>query len=152
EDLSALGHVLALRGRTREASTTLNEALRLTEELYGPASAEAGIARLDLALTLPTALVRLDAAEAAWRIVAAATDETSPDRGLAMSLFGEVLAGAGQRAEGLHWMRQGLAYLERVAGKNDDLTAEAARRLARYGGERPRPLTYVAAASREGGR
>ena len=152
EDLSALGHVLALRGRTREASTTLKEALRLTEELYGPASAEAGIARLDLALTLPTPLVRSRAAETAWRIAAAATDEKSPHRGLAMSLFGEVLAGAGQRAEGLHWMRQGLAYLERVAGKNDDLTAEAARRLARYGGERPRPLTYVAAASREGGR
>jgi tetratricopeptide (TPR) repeat protein/predicted Ser/Thr protein kinase len=147
EDLSSLGHVLALRGETREAATMLVEALRLTEELHGETSAEAGIAQLDLALTLPTPLLRSRAAEAGWRIVAQATEVTSPDRGLAMSLYGEALAGAGRRAEGLHWMRAALADLERVAGPDDDLTAEAARRLARW--ERPpSALTYVAAVSK----
>jgi serine/threonine-protein kinase len=132
EDYSALGHVLLLRGRTREAAAALKEALHLTEEHYGRDSPEAGIARLDLALTLPTAHERTRAAEAGWRTVLAATDETSADRGLAMSLYGEALATAGRRADGLRWMRQGRALLERVAGPNDDLTAEATRRVARF--------------------
>jgi serine/threonine protein kinase len=137
DDLSALGHVLLLRGRTREAAATLSEALRLTADLYGDASAEAGIAQLDLALTLPAAQQRLRAAENGLRTVLAAAAETAPDRGLAMSLYGELLASAGRRADGLQWMRRGTALLERTAGPNDDLTAEAARRVARF--ERPPP-------------
>ncbi len=132
EDLSALGHVLVLRGKVREAASVLADALRLTEELYGSDSTEAGIARLDLALTLPTAEERVRAAEAGWRIVEASTDETSADRGLAMSLYGELLASAGRRADGLRWMRRGTALLERVVGPSDDLTAEARRRQARF--------------------
>ncbi|HXT49942.1 MAG TPA: serine/threonine-protein kinase, partial [Thermoanaerobaculia bacterium] len=116
EDLSALGHVLLLRGRAREAGTTLKEALRLTAEHYGSDSPEAGLARLDLALTLPTARERSRAAAAAWRTVLAATDETSADRAMAMTLYGEALATAGRRADGLRWMRRGTALLERVAG------------------------------------
>ncbi|HXT52128.1 MAG TPA: tetratricopeptide repeat protein, partial [Thermoanaerobaculia bacterium] len=131
EDLSALGHVLLLRGRAREAGTTFKEALRLTAEHYGSDSPEAGIARLDLALTLPAA-ERVPAAETGWRTVLASTGETSADRGVAMSLYGEVLATGGRRADGLRWMRQGAALLERVVGPNDDLTAEAARRVARF--------------------
>jgi tetratricopeptide (TPR) repeat protein len=131
EDLSALGHVLLLRRKTVEAAAILDEALRLTEELYGSDSTEAGIARLDLALTLPTAAERVRAGDTGWRIVEASTDEESADRGLAMSLYGELLASAGRRAEGLRWMRHGTALLERVAGPSDDLTAEARRRMAR---------------------
>jgi eukaryotic-like serine/threonine-protein kinase len=131
EDLAALGRVLLLRGRAREAAAALKEALRLTEEHYGSDSPDAGIARLDLALTLPTAQERSRTAEAGWRTVLAATDETSTDRGVAMSLYGEALATAGRRADGLRWMRRGAALLERVAGPSDDLTAEAWRRLAR---------------------
>ena len=132
DDLSVLGQVLLLRGRTREAAATLSEALRLTQELYGANSAEAGIAQLDLALTLPTAQERLRAAEAGWRTVLAVADETTADRGLAMSLYGELLATAGRRAEGLRWMREGASLLARIAGPSGDLTAEARRRLARY--------------------
>ena len=146
EDLSALGHVLLLRGRPREAAIILAEALRLTEELRGKGSAEAGIARLDLALTLPMAEERSRAAEAGWRIVAATTDEASADRGLAMSLYGEALASAGQRDEGLRWMRRGTALIERVAGPDDDLTAEAVRRVARV----ERSATTLAEATRKG--
>ncbi|HXT20775.1 MAG TPA: serine/threonine-protein kinase, partial [Thermoanaerobaculia bacterium] len=137
QDLSALGHVLLLRGRTQEAADVLRDALRLTEDVDGRTSAEAGIAQLDLALTLPAAAERRRAAEAGWRIVEAATDEASADRGLAMSLYGELLATSGRRAEGLKWMRRAVAFLDRVAGPGSDLTAEAARRLARFESSAP---------------
>jgi hypothetical protein len=81
--------------------------------------------------------------------VAAATGESSADRGLAMSLYGELLASAGRRAEGLRWMRRGTALLERVAGPTDDLTAEARRRVARV--ERA-ATTYAEVASKGVGR
>ena len=149
EDLSALGHVLLLRGKVREAAAVLTDALHLTEELYGADSTEAGIARLDLAFTMPAAVARARAAEAGWRIVEASTDESSADRGLAMSLYGELLAGVGRRAEGLRWLRNGTALLERVAGPSDDLTAEARRRLARV--DRSAPI-YAQAETKGVGR
>ena len=147
EDLSALGQVVLLRGRPREAAGILEEALRLTEELHGAQSGEAGIARLDLALALPTAEERSRAGEAGWRVVAAATDETSADRGVAMTLYGEALASTGRRAEGLRWMRRGTALLARVAGPDDDVTAEAVRRVTRV--ERA-TTTLAAATTRKG--
>ena len=50
----------------------------------------------------------------------------------ATGAYGELLATAGRRAEGLRWMREGASLLARVAGPSGDLTAEARRRLARY--------------------